>query len=25
MTPSQREHYLGIVAATTPQAIPLTN
>jgi hypothetical protein len=25
MTPSQREHYLGIVAATTPQPGPLTN
>lgn len=25
MTPSQREHYLGIVAATTPHPGPLTN
>lgn len=25
MTPRQREHYLGIVASTTPQTGPLTN
>jgi hypothetical protein len=25
MTPSQREHYLGLVAATTPHTGPLTN